>query len=385
MPNKLLSNYIAILLASLLLMSMQAHSAGELINPTNEKYFMPKTGINTKELPDIQLKASDSKDKPLPFYKLTDNTYLLMGKIDVFNDTNRGWTGNAGFIVTSDGVIAIDSLGTPKLGHRMIATIRTVTKKPIKYLVVTHNHPDHYFGASAYRAIPGLKIVAHAITYKYNESETYVHSVDLRERTYHSDDMKGVAKITPDIPIGGKPLDFKTVKLGGVTLNVYNLGNHHSYGDLVVEQIEKSGKIVWVSDLAFNNRLAYMGDGNNKRAIIGQKWLLEKFKDARYMIPGHGSAQTAPFKMVSRTLKYMAGMRKLMFEMIDDEKDLVDAVDIAETSFPEWKNDHLYKHNHRRNANFLYRDLEEELLMDMGNEVEDTRLSQEVEQEKDGV
>ena len=43
---------------------------------------------------------------------------------------NKGYMSNAGFVVTGDGVVVFDALGTPVLGQAMIAAIRTVTRSP---------------------------------------------------------------------------------------------------------------------------------------------------------------------------------------------------------------------------------------------------------------
>jgi glyoxylase-like metal-dependent hydrolase (beta-lactamase superfamily II) len=64
-------------------------------------------------------------------------------------------------VVTNDAVVVIDTLGTPKLGKRLIATIKTVSDKPIRYLIVTHNHPDHAYGTVAFKRLGGVTIVSH--------------------------------------------------------------------------------------------------------------------------------------------------------------------------------------------------------------------------------
>jgi glyoxylase-like metal-dependent hydrolase (beta-lactamase superfamily II) len=318
--------------------------------------FLPQTPYNTEASPQFAISETDAADTPLPVYKLTDNTYFFYGNIAEVDENNRGFNGNAGFVVTSDGVVVIDALGSPKLGKRIISTIKSVTDKPIKALIITHNHPDHAYGAVAFKELDGVAIIGHDGTMKYIESGRVESSVSYRN-TFIKNDMKGFKAIKPDIMIGGEPYTKKTIHIGDRTFDIYNTGAHHSFGDLVVHQVEDN--FVWISDLAFNNRLTFMADGNSKKAIEAQTWLLDTFKNARLMIPGHGSTQTAPFPMVSKTRSYMMKLREQMAKAVEDDIELQTAVDHSE--FPEWQNANMYGLNHKKNVDFVYREMEEAL------------------------
>ena len=91
-------------------------------------------------------------------------------------------------------------------------------------------------------------------------------------------------------------------------------------------------------------------------AIAAQKWVLDTFADAKLMIPGHGSAQTRPFPMVTWTLRYMQSLRDRTEAALDEGVDLQDAVDSIE--FEDWKKVRLYGLNHRANVGFVYREME---------------------------
>ncbi len=318
-----------------------------------DRYYLPKKAIDTGEIPNIILKATDSGNTPLPYFKLKNNVYMFFGNIAEVDEFNRGWNGNAGFIVTPEGVVVIDSLGTPRLGQRMIATIKTVTQKPIKYLIITHNHPDHSYGAVAFRNLGGVTIIAHQGTRDYINSDQMEGSVAFR-RSFIDVDMKGFKGIPPDITISGKRFSKYDLKFGAQIFHIYNVGQHHSAGDLIVH--DRKNDVVWISDLAFNQRTTFMGDGNSKQAIEAQDWLLTRFANASLMVPGHGSAQTKPFPMVTKTQSYMKRLRKKMLEALAKDTDLFEAVKQAE--FEDWKNTRLYELNHRSNANFVYRELE---------------------------
>ena len=278
---------------------------------------------------------------------------MLFGNISILDEQNRGFNANAGFIVTDQGVIVIDSLGTPRLGQRLINTIVCVTDKPVKYLIVTHNHPDHAYGAAAFRKLEGITIIAHRGTVDYNHSETLATSVDYR-REKLSKDMQGFKPLEADIYIKAEPFDSKRIRLGQEVIDIYNTGKHHSYGDLLVHQVNR--KILWISDLAFNQRTTYMGDGDSAQILKAQEWLLQTFPHASLLVPGHGSAQTPPFPMVSKTHVYVTRMRNAMQKAVEDDISMLDAVQGIE--FEDWKNVRLYELNQRANANFVYREME---------------------------
>ena len=135
-----------------------------------DQHQLPAQAIDTASLPVTRLTADDSASATLPLYRLAPDTYFLYGNVATLDADNRGFNGNAGFVVTGAGVLVIDALGTPKLGQRLIATIRSVTEQPIKYLILTHNHPDHAYGASAFRALGGISIVGHRGMLEYGGS-----------------------------------------------------------------------------------------------------------------------------------------------------------------------------------------------------------------------
>ncbi len=317
---------------------------------------LPQQAVDTAEIPEIVISGRDSDSKPLPYYRIAQDVYFLYGNIAEVDGRNRGFNGNAGFVVTDEGVVVIDSLGTPKLGRRLIATVRKVTDKPIRYLILTHNHPDHSYGAVAFRRLPGIKIVGHVGTLEYLDSDNLPASVAFRRRIL-TRDMKGFKGVEPDILVGGEIYSHYDFTLGGKTFAVYNADHHHSFGDLVVHQVED--RVLWISDLAFNNRSTFMGDGHSGAALETIDWMRRTFPDTRLMIPGHGSAQTPPFPMVEKTYSYIKRLRDEMRVAVEAGQDLESAV--RQSDFADWHATPLYHENHKKNANFIYREMEQEV------------------------
>ena len=285
---------VAVLHLVLSALPARAQPYGEIANPqyAPADWGLPANVINSEQIPRIKIDPKDSADSPLPVYRIASDTYMFLGSISTLDKDNRGFNGNAGFIVTSEGVVVIDTLGTPMLGRRVIATIRSLTDKPIRYLIVTHNHPDHSYGAEAFAGIDTVTVIAHKGTTRYNMSETLDSSVDYR-REVLPEDMQGFKPVAADKYIDAESFTRYRIELGDGVFDIYNTGQHHSHGDLVVHQLKQD--VVWISDLAFNQRTTFLGDGHSKQIILAQDWLLDHFSTAKLMVPGHGSAQTAPW------------------------------------------------------------------------------------------
>jgi glyoxylase-like metal-dependent hydrolase (beta-lactamase superfamily II) len=83
---------------------------------------------------------------------------------------NEGNTSNAGFVVTSDGVVVFDVLGTPSLGWALLQEIRKVSDKKIRYVVASHYHADHIYGLQAFKDHTDAIVVAQERAGEYKET-----------------------------------------------------------------------------------------------------------------------------------------------------------------------------------------------------------------------
>jgi hypothetical protein len=124
---------------------------------------------------------------------------------------------------------------------------------------------------------------------------------------------------------------------------------------LVIYQVNDG--ILWISDLAFNQRTTFMGDGDSGQILEAQAWLMQNFEDATLMVPGHGSAQARPFPMVESTRRYVERLRETMRAAVENGVSLLDATE--NTDFEDWKAVPLYESNQRANAAFVYREMEQ--------------------------
>jgi cyclase len=78
---------------------------------------------------------------------------------------NVGLDGNSVVVLSRDGVLVFDSNGTPAAAAQVLSEIRAMTPQPVRYVVHSHWHWDHWYGAEVYRkAFPDVQIVAHEKT-----------------------------------------------------------------------------------------------------------------------------------------------------------------------------------------------------------------------------
>jgi len=137
---------------------------------------------------------------------------------------------NASFLVTDEGVLVVDTRQHVRDGEDLIARIRTVTDKPIKWVVNSHFHADHYLGNPAFKAA-GATIVAHRDTamlmQKMHAKEIARRGGFFKRRGY---DPKDTALAMPDVTFDQE----MTIRLGGREIRLLYLGPGQQIGDTFV-------------------------------------------------------------------------------------------------------------------------------------------------------
>ena len=106
----------------------------------------------------LTLSFSNDFDYKLKAIKLSENSYYFYGKEEYFSKENGGDIANASVIITANSVILIDTGSSKSYGEQVKKQIEKITSKPIKYIINTHHHPDHFLGNSAFSLAHDLKI-----------------------------------------------------------------------------------------------------------------------------------------------------------------------------------------------------------------------------------
>lgn len=192
---------------------------------------------------------------------------------------------NAAFLVTGDGVLVIDTRQHPLHGRDLIERIRRITDKPIKWVINTHAHGDHYYGNPAFKAT-GAAIIAHRDTVagiikneklEFRRRQAFFKSMSL--------DPAEVKTVLPDVTFDSR----LTLELGGRKVEIMYLGPGQNPGDTLVHF--PHARALYVGGPFARKNWSNM---SFTPSVDGWIALLQKIAamDVDMFLPGHGDVGT---------------------------------------------------------------------------------------------
>jgi glyoxylase-like metal-dependent hydrolase (beta-lactamase superfamily II) len=148
---------------------------------------------------------------------------------DLYFFWNDG-SSNAMFMVTDEGVLVVDTQQHPADARRLLGLIRKVSDKPIKWVVVTHAHGDHYLGNPVFKA-EGATIVSQRDT-RGMMSKYYKDEVQRRQDYFkrHNLDRDELQMVLPDVTFDTRLV----LHLGGRVAELIHLGPGQNPGDTLI-------------------------------------------------------------------------------------------------------------------------------------------------------
>ena len=248
--------------------------------------------------------------------KLADGVYAAV------RTDPPGWGANANnlFVVDADGVVVVDTNFGPSSTKDVLKALRTLTDKPVRFVINTHWHDDHVLGNQVYRdAFPGVQFIAHQATREYLPGKglearkqmmagapTFATSLrefltsgkspaggDLtpEERAAFESDVAMIDRYAADIPSFDVVLptitveDKLTLYRGNRAVVVESVGAGHTAGDLVV--CLPGDGILATGDLVVAPIPLVGGDQSHIASWIGALDRISAMH-ATTILPGHG-------------------------------------------------------------------------------------------------
>jgi glyoxylase-like metal-dependent hydrolase (beta-lactamase superfamily II) len=281
--------------------------------------------------------------------------FYSIGSPGIPGKANEGNTSNAGYVVTPDGVVVFDALGTPSLGWALLQDIRKRTGKDIRYIVVSHYHADHIYGLQAFRDHSRAVIIAQENSADYTENkETADERADERLDQRRDALAPWVDEHTRIIPPDITFDDRLTIALGGKHFSLIFAGPAHSKSDSMM-MVEPDG-VLFAGDIVQNGRIPFM----NSDDVSTTHWLkaLDDVRalDPKYIIPGHGKPSAAAKEAIAFTRDYILYVRKAMSEAVANWVDFDTAYN--STDWSKYKDYPAFESNNRGNAYRIFLELE---------------------------
>jgi quinoprotein relay system zinc metallohydrolase 2 len=276
--------------------------------------------------------------------EIADGVFVRRGPDVEANPGNHNGIANIGFVVGRDAVLVADPGGSLSDGRWLRSEIRKRTERPIRHVVVTHVHPDHCFGAAAFKedmpAIIGHHRLGAALQAR---GEFY------RQRLVEilgPQELGHVVLPTQEVDGAGAE-----VELGGRVIRVTAHETAHTDCDLSL--VDSTTGLLFAGDLLFVGRVPSL-DGS-LRGWLEETQRLRSLGATR-VVPGHGPAVMEPRAAFADLERYLKTLRDETRKAIRDGVTLEEAVEtVAQSERGRWV---LFDDYNGRNVTQAYKELE---------------------------
>jgi quinoprotein relay system zinc metallohydrolase 2 len=255
-------------------------------------------------LASISMALPQNADAPLEIVQTDPGVFVHFGVNELMTAGNEGAIANIGFVVGDEAVAVIDTGGSVREGRRLLAAIRAVTQKPIRYVINTHAHPDHVFGNAAFEREGALFVGHYKMPRALSErGPFYVANF----RRIMGNVLEDVELVAPQQTIGNE----QRLDLGNRVLTLQAWRTAHSDNDLTI--LDETTHTLFAGDLVFLQHIPVV-DGSLRGwlAMLGPLAGIP----AERAIPGHGPAAPWPAALDDerRYLERLAGDCRAMIK-----------------------------------------------------------------------
>lgn len=250
---------------------------------------------------------ADLQDKKITFERLSEHCWAYTAEGDP----------NSGVIIGERAILVSDATATPAMARDLIRQIRTVSDKPIQYVLLTHYHAVRVLGASAFAAEGCTDIIASQGTYELiaeRGAQDMKSEMERFPRLFRgAEEIPGLTWPTLVVaggdPVRGEVPGRLTLDLGGVKVQIWSPGPGHTRGDTIAWV--EAEKVLFSGDLVEYEAGVYTGDAQL------EEWpaTLEALRalGAEALVPGRGEAMKGSAN-VNKALDYTQRWVRTLFQ-----------------------------------------------------------------------
>jgi glyoxylase-like metal-dependent hydrolase (beta-lactamase superfamily II) len=286
---------------------------------------------------------------PMKAVRVGAHSYFVQGQPGAASAQNQGFMSNAGFVVTRDGVVVFDTLASPPLAEKMLDLIRKITKQPIKLVIVSHYHADHFYGLQVFKT-QGAEIWSHRAAEGATRTEDAALRLAQRKEALFPWVDDNTQLLEADRFLDGDT-DFE---MGGVHFALRYVGPAHSTEDMAM--VVKEDGVLYAGDLVFRGRVPCVGDADSRAWIAALDKLIAL--KPRILLPGHGAPSRTPRTDLVFTRDYLQYLRTTMGKAARDFVPFSEAY--AATDWSKYRSMPAFNESNRANAYNQHLRLEQE-------------------------
>jgi len=246
--------------------------------------------------------------------QVSERVWCYFGAMEMPTKENAGDMSNSCYIKGDTEWITWDTGPSYKFAEQAYAEMKKIADMPVKTVIISHEHDDHWLGNSYYKEVHGAKIIGPASINENYYGPRHIEGKDypgMQTRMIKALYQNAVRK-TVLVKVDEAFEETTKFTVSGVNMEYVKIGYAHSEEDWFLYLPDD--KVVLVADVVMNGRVTSNRDG----IVIGQINALNaiKSRDWNYLVPGHGfiTDKTA----ADEAVQYFALLKDRVLKKMED-------------------------------------------------------------------
>ncbi len=284
--------------------------------------------------------AFDYKLKPV---NVSKDVWCFFGKTQMPLKENGGFMSNSCYIKTDDSFVLVDTGASYDFAKQSYEAMSKIAKLPVKNVLITHSHDDHWLGNNFYKEKFNATIYGPSLINKEFNKDSQIRGIKVLEQEN--------AKKTKFIPIEKIVNETTTLTIGSKEIMIVPIGvKAHTSEDLYIYL--PNDKVLFSGDMVMNGRVTSNRDGS----VIGSLKALEIINNQKWdvLVPGHGTDTSK--KATDECTQYFSLLKQRVMEAIENGSSAQDITKVV--TMDEFKNKALYDELNSKNVYDAFRELE---------------------------
>jgi glyoxylase-like metal-dependent hydrolase (beta-lactamase superfamily II) len=284
-------------------------------------------------------------DAMLQLKQVDDNVYAIVGPLGNRTPENLGNNATFGFVVTSEGVVLIDSGGTYKGAAEIHTLIKNVTDKPVKIVINTGGQDHRWLGNGYFKKL-GARLIANTKAVADQKTRT-------QDQFFLLGNLVGDAGMQNTEAVYAEETFDDTLKftLGNTEFELHHAGQAHTPGDSFVWLPQQ--RIVFSGDIVYVQRMLSISPASNSKSWVTAFESMAAL-EPKVVVPGHGHVTTLK-EASAHSFDYLVFLRQAVSEFMNTGGGIEDIGKLDQSQFSFLLN---YENLKGRNAQRVYEELE---------------------------